>query len=103
MKDCNKVVAIVESEKTAACMAEIMPSAVWLACGGSQMLKNERMHKVLEGRRVVMVPDNAQFYNWARTAQKYGYSISNLSKVEAPYEGADNFDSITEYNKNKKQ
>ena len=101
LKDCNKVVAIVESEKTAACMSEIMPSAVWIACGGSQMLKNERMHKVLEGRRVVMVPDNAQFYNWSRTAQKYGYSISNLMEVEAPFEGADILDIFTEHNKNK--
>ena len=95
--------AIVESEKTAACMAEIMPSAVWVACGGSQMLKNERMHKVLEGRRVVMVPDNAQFYNWARTAQKYGYSISNVMEVEAPFEGADILDIFTEDNNQQKQ
>lgn len=65
------------------------------------MLKNERMHKVLEGRRVVMVPDNAQFYNWSRTAQKYGYRISNLMEVEAPFEGADILDIFTEYNKNK--
>ena len=95
--------AIVESEKTAACMAEIMPYVVWIACGGSQMLKNERMHKVLEGRRVMMVPDNAQFYNWSRTAQQYGYSISNLMEVEAPFEGADILDIFTEYNKQQKQ
>ena len=67
------------------------------------MLKNERMHKVLEGRSVIMVPDNAQFYNWSRTAQKYGYSISNLMEVEAPFEGADILDIFTEYNKQQKQ
>ena len=83
-------------------MAEIMPYVVWLACGGSYMLKNERIHKFLESRRVMMVPDNAQFYNWSRTAQKYGYDISNLMEVEAPFEGADILDIFTEYNKNNK-
>ena len=85
-------------------MAEIMPSAVWIACGGSQMLKNERMHKVLEGRRVVMEPDNAQFYNWTRTAQKYGYDISDIMESElCPFEGADILDIFTEHNKQQKQ
>ena len=62
----------------------------------------KRMQKVLEGRRVIMIPDNAQFYNWSRTAQKYGYSISNLMEVEAPFEGADILDIFTEHNKNNK-
>ena len=61
------------------------------------------MHKVVEGRRVIMVPDNAQFYNWSRTAQQYGYKISNVMETETPFEGADILDIFTEYNKQQKQ
>lgn len=92
-------VAVVESEKTALCFSEIMPQAVWIACGGSQLLKNDRIHEVLRGRKVLLVPDNGQYYNWQRTAEKYGYGISDVMEKAAPFEGADILDIITENNK----
>lgn len=94
----DDVVALVESEKTALCFSEIMQQAVWIACGGSQLLKNERIHEVLRGRKVLLVPDNGQFFNWQRTAEKYGYGISDVMEKAAPFEGADILDLITENN-----
>ena len=95
----DDMVAVVESEKTALCFSEIIPYVVWIACGGSQMLKNERMHEVLRGRKVLLVPDNGQYYNWQRTAEKYGYGISDVMEKHAPFDGADILDLITENNK----
>lgn len=95
----NYVVGLVESEKTALCFSEIMPDAVWIACGGSQLLKNERIHEVLRGRKVLLIPDNGQYYNWQRTAEKYGYGISDVMEKYTPFDGADILDLITENSK----
>ncbi len=74
-------VFVVESEKTALMMAIHSASdGVWLACGGSQMLKNAKRNKVLEGRNVTLIPDNGQFWNWKATADKYGWKI--ISSIE---------------------
>ena len=82
-KDITKdtPVFVVESEKTALMMAIHSASdGVWLACGGSQMLKNAKRNKVLEGRNVTLIPDNGQFWNWKSTADKYGWKI--ISSIE---------------------
>ena len=51
----GKVVALVESEKTAVICAGLMPRFLWLATGGKSSV-NERL-LVLKGRRVVAFPD----------------------------------------------
>lgn len=72
---------IVESEKTAILMAvESRAEGLWLACGGSQMLKNKDRLKVLQGRNVTLIPDNGQFWNWKTTADKNGWKI--VSSIE---------------------
>lgn len=69
----DKTVCIVESEKTAALMSAIEPDLVWLACGGSQNLKNDERNKVLRGCNVRLCPDDGQYNHWVLIANKYGW------------------------------
>lgn len=88
----GKNVAIVESEKTALCMSRIAPQYIWLACGGSQLLKNEERHKVLQGYKVTLFPDHGQFFNWQRTAQAHGYTIFDYIETHPIFDGCDILD-----------
>lgn len=85
-------VAIVESEKTAALMSAFYPKDIWLACGGSQGLKNEDKCKVLKGRDVVLIPDHGQFWNWKATAEKYKWGIFDFIENNPLFEGCDILD-----------
>lgn len=66
---------VVEAEKTALLMAatDEREDRVWLACGGSQMMKGAIDLRCLQGREVTLVPDDGQFWNWKRTADFYGW------------------------------
>lgn len=77
LADSSKPVAIVESEKTALLMSRIMKEYTWLACGGSQNLKNEDKLKVLEGRQVTLFPDNGQYAEWTIIANRHGWMVDN--------------------------
>ena len=92
LKEKGRNVAIVESEKTALCMSRIEPRYIWLACGGSQLLKNDERHRVLQGYKVTLFPDHGQFFNWQRTAQKYGYEISDYMETHPLFDGCDILD-----------
>ena len=73
---------VVESEKTAVLMAATdtyETRRVWLACGGSQMLKGAIDLSCLNGRDVVLVPDNMQYWNWLRTAEANGWQCLDIS------------------------
>lgn len=86
-------VAIVESEKTAALMSGVSRSGiVWLASGGSQGLKNEEKNKALEGRNVILVPDNGQYWAWREIADKYGWEIDDYIEKHPTFEGCDILD-----------
>ncbi len=52
----DKVVALVESEKSALIGAGVWPQYVWLATGGRSQLSTDKL-RVLRGRTVVMFPD----------------------------------------------
>ena len=52
----NKVVAIVEAEKTAVIASAVFPKYVWLATGGKYGINAEKL-KVLAGRKVMLFPD----------------------------------------------
>ena len=54
--EMNKVVAIVESDKTAVIMSHILPQYIWISCSGKDGL-NENKFKVLKGRTVILFPD----------------------------------------------
>lgn len=96
--DTNAKVAIVESEKTAVLMSCFLPDTIWLACGGSQGLKNPDKHKVLQRRSVVLIPDHGQFFNWKNTAEKYGYKILDFCERKPIFEGCDILDYYTQTN-----
>ena len=59
----EKVVAIVESEKTALIASAYVPDMLWLACGGSQGLSSEKF-EVLRNRKVILFPDEGQYEKW---------------------------------------
>lgn len=83
---------VVEAEKTAVLMSICSQSdGVWLACGGSQMLKNAERNKVLEGRKVTLIPDQGQFWAWKSIADKYGWEIiSSIESFGERLQGVDN-------------
>lgn len=71
-------VVLVESEKTALIMSAISHSGhIWLASGGSQMLKNSERTKCLEGREVLIIPDQGQYWNWKMVSQRLKCDISS--------------------------
>lgn len=63
LKDKKKIVAVVESEKTAIIAAHFMPEFIWLATGGLNQLKTETI-QVLKGRKVMLYPDLGAFDKW---------------------------------------
>lgn len=90
----NKPVALVESEKTAVVMSRFLPEYVWLATGGSQGIKSNERLAPLVGRKVLLIPDNGQYYAWKRAAEQYGWDIWNGLECDEPFEGADILDII---------
>ena len=90
----NSPVAIVESEKTAIILSRYSREFVWLACGGSQMLKNQERNKVLNGRRVVLIPDNGQYWNWNATAEANGWEIRDELEKAPIFPGCDILDMV---------
>lgn len=87
-------VAIVESEKTAIILSQYSKDFVWLACGGAQMLKNPERNQVLKGRRVVLIPDNGQYWNWNATAEANGWEIRDELEKAPIFEGCDILDMV---------
>ena len=92
-------VYVVEAEKTAVMMAATdrkpMNDRIWLACGGSQMLKGAIDLMPLMGRDVTLIPDDGQYWNWRRTAEAYGWKcldIEPLKKYHRLPEGCDIWD-----------
>lgn len=69
----RKVVALVESEKTALIGAACYPQYVWLATGGKSQLSIEKM-KVLSGRTIVMFPDVDGFDYWKEKARTFTFA-----------------------------
>lgn len=90
----DKPVALVESEKTAVILSRIYPDTLWLATGGSQGIKSDERLAPLHGRKVMLIPDNGQYWNWKRAADKYGWMITDALEKDAPFDGADILDII---------
>jgi hypothetical protein len=59
----HKVVAIVESEKTALIAAGFMPEYLWLAAGSLEGLSYQKC-RVLKGRNIMLYPDIDGFRKW---------------------------------------
>jgi len=65
----TKVVALVESEKSALIASGVYPDYIWLATGGKSQLSIDKL-KVLQGRTVVMFPDVDGFEYWSNKAKE---------------------------------
>lgn len=88
---------IVEAEKTAVLMAatDDRSDRIWIACGGSQMLKGAIDLDCLKGRDVVLVPDDGQYWNWKRTADAHFWKcldIAHAMEARNLPEGSDVWD-----------
>ena len=93
----DKKVYVVEAEKTAVLMAatDHGRGRLWIACGGSQMLKGAIDLSPLDGRDVRLIPDHGQYWNWRRTAELHGWrciDISMLKKHHSLPDGCDIWD-----------
>lgn len=60
----TKIVALVESEKSALIASGVYPDYIWLATGGKSQLSIDKL-KVLQGRTVIMFPDVDGFEYWS--------------------------------------
>lgn len=98
----DKPVVLVESEKTAVIMSRIYTDHIWLATGGSQGIKSVERITPLIGRKVLLIPDNGQYWNWKRIADLYGWNIYEGLEKNAPFDGADILDIIEQLNTQKK-
>lgn len=77
----NKLVCVVESEKTAVICNLSKANCIWLATGGLQNINEERM-KSLVGRKVVFYPDKGEaFDKWCEKLNPFielgDFTVSN--------------------------
>lgn len=70
LKVCpTKIVALVESEKSALIASGVYPDYIWLATGGKSQLSIDKL-KVLRGRTVIMFPDVDGFEYWSNKVKE---------------------------------
>lgn len=67
LNNCNKTIAIVESEKTAIIMAILYPKYIWLATGSKTELKLNKLLPIKE-RNIILYPDKLCFKDWEKIA-----------------------------------
>lgn len=76
----DKVVALVESEKSALIGAACFPAYVWLATGGKSQLSIDKM-KVLSGRTVILFPDVDGYRDWKEKAKEFIFCKVTVSDI----------------------
>ncbi|MBS1523918.1 MAG: hypothetical protein JST50_23145 [Bacteroidetes bacterium] len=67
--DPFKIMAIVESEKTAVICSFFYPKYIWLACGSLEGLNYDKC-KVLKEREVILFPDVNGYDKWKKKARE---------------------------------
>ncbi len=65
--DRSKIIAIVESEKTAIVCSALLPRFIWLATGGLGNM-NPELFEPLKGRDLVLFPDLGAYDHWTEKA-----------------------------------
>lgn len=86
----KKVVALVESEKTALIGAAVFPQYVWCATGGKDVnIGNIEVMKVLSGRKVILFPDTdidgKTFDDWGNKAKSFTFFKCHVSDILERY------------------
>ena len=86
----EKVVALVESEKTALIGAAIFPQYVWCATGGmGNIIGDIEKMKVLSGRSVIIFPDTdidgKTFDDWGNKAKSFTFCKCHVSDILERY------------------
>ena len=80
----DKVVVLVESEKSAVIGSAIFPNYVWLATGGKSRMKEDKL-RVLSGRTVLLFPDSDGYVEWKRAAESMTYCKTIVSDLLEEY------------------
>ncbi len=84
LENCNKTIAIVESEKTAIIMSIIYPKYVWLACGSKEGIKLSLLLPI-KNIAIVLFPDKSCFEFWKNKALElnvFGFNIATSKLLE---------------------
>ena len=76
----SKIVALVESEKTALICSAVYPDYVWLATGGKSQMSIDKM-KVLSGRTVIMFPDADGYDDWVERSKSFTFCKVIVSDI----------------------
>jgi len=76
----SKPVALVESEKTAIIATAYWPDFIWLATGSLNGLTLERCAP-LQGRKVILFPDQGAYGEWQQAAQMLGKQLGICLRV----------------------
>ena len=76
----DKVVVLVESEKSAIIGSAIFPNYLWLATGGKSQMKEDKL-RVLSGRTVLLFPDADGYTEWKQRAESMAYCKAIVSDL----------------------
>ncbi len=68
--DDKRIVALVESQKTAVIASIVWPQFIWIATGGIHELKLDRC-KYLSGRDVIVFPDAGAYDIWVKKIESF--------------------------------
>ena len=76
----DKVVVLVESEKSAVIGSAIFPDYVWLATGGKSQMREEKL-RVLTGRTILLFPDADGYAEWKQRAESMTFCKAMVSDI----------------------
>lgn len=76
----QRIIAIVEGEKTAIIASGLLPDYCWLATGGCGGLTAEKC-RPLQGRKVILFPDVGQYDKWRNLMPTLGIKDVAISDV----------------------
>jgi len=102
----NKIIAIVESEKTAVIMSILKPELIWMATGSLKGFKHDMLLPI-KSFKILAFPDKSAYSIWSKKAielNKLGFKIivnDYLEKLKYT-EGSDLVDIFIEESKNQK-
>lgn len=80
----EKVIGIVESEKSAVIASICFPQFLWLACGGKSNLTYDKLN-FIRHRKILLFPDGDAFNDWSEKTQilqRKGFAISVSDLIE---------------------